>query len=84
MTIFFSDELPNALIFSSEQKVKVYNGNKIKWDFYAYNSDEKKFDEILYKPYAKLFSDIKENADLIEVDVLENYATDKRGKLFNR
>lgn len=80
LTFFFTDALPNTWIYSSEQNIKANNDNRSKWVFYDYSSNKKKFDGILYKPKAQKFSDIKENVELIEVYVLGNYATDKKGK----
>jgi hypothetical protein len=80
LTIYFTNELPNALIYKSEQTVDVKNGHKNEYTFYDYNSDTQKFDSLLYIANAKKNNDIKGNAGLIDVIVGEYYALDKRGK----
>ena len=80
LTIYFSSELPNALIFKSEEPLKVSNASKEKMTFYAYESNKRKFDSILYLPNAKRNNDIKSDAQLLDIFVLENYAMDKNGK----
>lgn len=80
LTVFFTNEMPNAFIFLSEQDLKIYNTDTRKFIFYDYNLNKEKFHNILYKPDAKKANDIKQNAALIDIYILENYATDKNGK----
>lgn len=80
LTIYFTSELPNALIYKSEQALKIKNTDKDKLVFYDYNSNIQRFDSILYAANAKRNNDIKDNARLIGVFVGENYALDKGGK----
>jgi hypothetical protein len=80
LTIYFTRELPNVLIYKSEEPLKVNNANKEKFTFYDYKSNTQKFDSILYIPDAKRNNDIKNDARLLDIFVLENYAIDKNGK----
>ena len=80
LTLYFTSELPNSVIYKSEQILTIKNADKDKWVFYDYNSNAQKFDSILYIANAKRNNDIKDNARLIDVFVGENYALDKRGK----
>jgi hypothetical protein len=59
--------------------LKISNSKKDKFTFYDYNLNKKKFDQILYKLEPKKANDIKDNAKLMDVYILENYATDKNG-----
>lgn len=80
ITIYFTSELQNALVFRSEQSLKISNSDKGNFIFYDYTQDEKKFDSILYLHDAKKNSDVKDNVGLIEVFIQENYALDKLGR----
>lgn len=79
LTIFFTNELPNALIYKSDQDLKINNSNKDEFIFYDYNQDVKKFDTILYMPNAKKNNDIKSNASLMDIFIQEDYALNKDG-----
>lgn len=81
LTVFFTNELSNSFIFTSEQALKISNGKKDQCIFYDYDLNKKRFDQILYKPEAKKASVIKDNAKLINIYILENYATDKQGRV---
>jgi hypothetical protein len=80
LTIYFTGELPNLLVYKSEEPLKVSNTNKHKWIFYDYKSNIQKFDSILYVANAKRNNDIKSNARLMDIFNQENYALDKNGK----
>jgi hypothetical protein len=80
LTIYFTGELPNLLVYKSEEPLKVSNTNKHKWIFYDYKSNIQKFDSILYVANAKRNNDIKSNARLMDIFIQENYALDKNGK----
>ncbi|WGQ09426.1 hypothetical protein QG516_23195 [Pedobacter gandavensis] len=81
LTVFFTNELSNSFIFTSEQALKISNGKRDQFIFYDYDLNKKRFDQILYKPEAKKASDIKDNAKLMNIYILENYATDKQGRV---
>lgn len=80
VSIYYSIDLPNAFVFKSEQELEIYNNNKNEFVFYDYKSDVKKFDTILYMPNAKKSSDLKSNAQLIDVFIGDNFSLDKNGK----
>ena len=80
ITIFFSSELPNSIIYRSDYPSKVNSNNKDKIIFYDYNSDTMKFNNLLYLPNAKNNNDIKESAGLMDIFIHDNYAIDKNGK----
>lgn len=80
LTIYSTTDLPNAIIYKSDQNLKVTNNNKNKIAFYDYNSDIERFDRIIYTPYAQKNNDIKSNARVIDIFIKDNYAIDKDGK----
>jgi hypothetical protein len=80
LTIFYAKELPKGIIFSSEQALEVKNDDKNQVSFYDYNRDKERYNHMLYKPGAKKVNDLKDDASMIDIYVLENYATDKNGK----
>ncbi|MDQ0109432.1 hypothetical protein J2T02_004575 [Chitinophaga terrae (ex Kim and Jung 2007)] len=80
LTIFFTDELPNTWIVQSKEELKVYN--KAGFVFLDYDEDSAKLRDILYKPDAKMFyKDLRFGASLINIDIKENYACNKDGKV---
>lgn len=79
-TFYFTEEMPNTLIYRSKSTFEVYNGDKQKLLLIDYDSDVEKYKEVLYIPDAKKVNDLKENVNLISLDTKENYATDKSGK----
>lgn len=79
-TFYFTEEMPNTLIYRSKSTFEVYNGDKQKFLLIDYDSDVEKYKEVLYVPDAKKVNDLKENANFISLDTKENYATDKSGK----
>jgi hypothetical protein len=80
LTIFFSTELPKKVIFQSSEEVKINNVVKNEFTFYDYTKDTSRFDKILYTPNPKNRTDLKADAEMIDINILENYATDKSGK----
>jgi hypothetical protein len=80
LTIYMSSELPNTIVYKSNQPLKVVNSDKKEFYFYDYNLEVEKFDNIMYMPNAKKNNDIKENVRLIDLFIQENYAIDKNGK----
>lgn len=80
ITIYHSAELPNAFIFQSSEEVKVNNVVKNDVVFYDYTKDTSRFDKILYVANPKNRSDLKTGAELMNINIHENYATDKTGK----
>lgn len=80
MTIYFSNEIPNGLVYKSENELTIINEKENKFIFYDYTSDTKKYDKILYIPNAVKSNDIKVDADLIYIFIKENFALGKNGK----
>jgi len=80
ITIYWSRELPNAFVFQSSGEVKAYDGSNHKFTFYDYTKDTSRLNKILYGPNAVKRADIKTDAGLMDIDIRENYATDKSGK----
>lgn len=76
--MFFSEQLPNSLVFSSEEVLKgqIINEGYV---FYNYARYKDRFNNIFYAPNAKRVNDVKKNVQLIDIYILENYATDKYG-----
>lgn len=82
IVIFFTDELPNTLIVQSEEKYRVIN--KGGFVFLNYNFDSTRLHSILYKSNAKLYyKDLKDKSTLIDINVKENYAKGRGGKVYN-
>jgi hypothetical protein len=80
LTIYFTSQLPNAFVYKSEQELKISNNKKDEFIFYDYNSDFKKFDTILYIFNAKKNNDLKQNAQLLDIFIRDNFALDRDGK----
>ena len=80
LTIYFTSEIPNGIVYKSEEPLRITNASKYKMIFYDYNSSIQKFDSILYKPHAKRNNDIKDDAWLMDLFIQENYVLDKTGK----
>jgi|SRR5450432_2918417 len=80
LTIYFSNEIPNGLVYKSENELTIINEKENKFIFYDYTSDTKKYDKILYIPNAVKSNDIKVDADLIYIFIKENFALGKNGK----
>jgi len=81
LSIFITTELPDTIIFLSYEQIEVHDKNNS--IFLNYHSDSSRLNSILYKNNARFFyKDLKTNADMIEINVLENYALGKNGKKF--
>jgi hypothetical protein len=80
VTIYWTRELPNTVIFRSEsqKQYRITNKDTAQLIIADYKSDAKKFHDILYKPNAKYHGDIKEGAHFIDIDIFENYVTGKQ------
>lgn len=80
ITIYYSKELPNSLVFRSERDIKVINNKKDSFLFLNYNENIAKFDKLLYLPAATKNNDIKPNVYLLDIFLKENFAINKDGK----
>ena len=80
LTIYFSDALPNTIIYKSEKPLKLKNADKDEIVFLDYDKDIQKWDSILYLPNAKRSNEVKSNAQLLDIIIKENYAMDKDGR----
>lgn|SRR5690606_26496562 len=87
LTLYFSEEFPHKIIvrdqgnyLSDKKKYTLVNNIKEEWQFLEYSDDYK---AILYKSDAVKFKDVKASTDYIDLDLYENYATDKNGNKLN-
>ena len=80
LTIYFSPELPRAFVFQSWLPLKVINAHH-EFEFYNYYEDTSRFLKMLYLPNAQKRGDMRPGAGLMDIDVHENYATNKDDKL---
>lgn len=86
LTLYFSEEFPHKIIvrdqgnYLSDKKYTLVNNIKEEWQFLEYSDDYK---AILYKSDAVKFKDVKASTDYIDLDLYENYATDKNDKKLN-
>ena len=80
ITIFFYDELPNILIYQSDDIVEVKTGSGKNPVLYDFSSDTSKYFKMLYMPDAKRHKDVKQNVEFISVYIRDIYARDKRGR----
>ncbi|MBS1760085.1 MAG: hypothetical protein JST23_08190 [Bacteroidetes bacterium] len=80
VTIYWNDELPNAVTIRCEQDFKIVNNNSAKINIVDFNSNyENNLNKVFYDKDAKGFSDVKKNVSFISIYIKENYATDKNG-----
>src|SRR5699024_10631789 len=84
LTIYFSDVIPNKIIVrnqgSSTGKKGTYeivNNSSTNLEIVQYSNVYK---DVLYKPNAIKFKDVKESTGYIDLDLQENYATNKLGE----
>lgn len=80
VTIFFSTELSKTVIFRSSEEVRINNAVNNEVAFYDYMKDTSRFDTLLYVPNPKNRVDLKANAEILDIDIHEDYARDKSGK----
>lgn len=87
LTLYFSEEFPHKIIvrdqgnyLSDKKKYTFVNNIKEEWQFLEYSDDYK---AMLYKSDAVKFKDVKASTDYIDLDIYENYATDKNGNKLN-
>jgi hypothetical protein len=80
MSIFYTNLLPHAFVYKSEENLIINNSNKREFTIYNYDWDVKKFDKILYTPNARKSSDVNPGVYLVNIFIQENYALDKDGK----
>jgi hypothetical protein len=80
ITVFFSDSIPNTIIYKSDRPVRVTNENKEKILLVNYADDLGKMDSLLYIENAKKNSDVKSHVQLMDVILEDNYVVDKNGK----
>jgi hypothetical protein len=81
LSLYFSDDIPNSIVYKSFGNIDVQNVDLEEVIFYDYESNEVKFDSIFYIPGAKNYDDVKANAQFIDIRVLENVATGKNGRI---
>jgi|GEM_PF-538011 len=83
LTLYFSSELKKKMIvrnqgsYSGSSWYEIVNNSKEIIEIIEYSEE---YREILYKPDAVLFKDVKETTEMIDLDTWENYATDKHRK----
>jgi len=80
MTIYMSNELPNSLIYRSDEAINVIGGNHSNFTFVDYNSNTNGFHSMLYETNSKLLKGVKGGVDYMDIFIKENYAIDKNGK----
>jgi len=81
ITLYFSADLPNTIIYQSDQEVFVENENRAELLFRNYYEDEGKTKTLLYLPNATRQKDVKPNVDFISLGILDNYARGKDGRI---
>ena len=80
ITFYFSSELPDAIIHQSGYDVKIYNDSLNPIKFYDFSIDTSRYLKILYLPTARRRSDLKPDAELMDINIREEYAADRTGK----
>jgi hypothetical protein len=79
ITFFFSSELPGEIVFQTGNEVNVHNDSLNPIKFYDFSVDTSRYLKLLYLPTAKTSRDMKPDAELMDLDIRENYATNKDG-----
>jgi hypothetical protein len=84
LTLYFSEDLPQKIIvrdqgnYENNQKgYSIEKGAKGEWQILEYSESYK---STLYNPEAVKFKDVKSSTNYIDLNIQENYATDKSGK----
>jgi hypothetical protein len=83
IVLFFSKETPSHVIYwenRQNRELKIVNNSKDKVLFVNYLSNQDSLDKLLYKPDAKKVRDVKDNVEMLDIDIEQDYATDKTGK----
>lgn len=81
LTLYFTDRLPSSLVYKSEQPVLIRKFGDEE-NFYDFNSDSKKFDDMLYEVTASKNNEVKDGVTMVDLFIRENFAIDKNGKRF--
>lgn len=84
LTLYFSDDIPNEMIVRNQGSsagekggYEIVNNLSENLLITEYSDD---YRDILYKADAVKFKDVKATTEYIDINIKENYATDKRGK----
>lgn len=84
LALYFSSDIPNKMIVRNQGSSI---GEKGEYEIINKLSDSAKiakfsdsYRAILYEPNAIKFSDVKESTEYLDLDIKENYATDKQGE----
>lgn len=78
ITIFWSKELPNHIIFTSDRAYSAINHDTAKMIILPYETDKRKYDSIFYRRDAKRVNDLKEEAHYFDVNIFDNYLVAKK------
>lgn len=84
LTFYFSNDIPNKMIVRNQgsstgekRGYEIVNNLSENLEIAEYSDDYK---AILYKPDAIKFKDVKTSTEYLDLDIKENYATDKTGR----
>lgn len=84
LTLYFSNDIPNKMIVRNQGSstgkkggYEIVNNLPEELEITEYSDAYK---AILYKPDAIKFKDVKASTEYLDLDIKENYATDKTGK----
>ncbi|MHC5310127.1 hypothetical protein ACYSNM_08660 [Myroides sp. LJL116] len=87
LTLYFSNDIPNKMIVRDQgnsmgkgEKYEIVNNLPEELEINDYSDD---YNVILYKSDAVKFKDVKTSTEYIDLNIFENYATDKNGNTFN-
>lgn len=87
LTLYFSDDIPNEMIVRDQgnptgekEKYEIVNNLPEILEITDYSDDYK---IILYELDALRFKDVKASTEYIDLNVYENYATDKNGNMLD-
>jgi hypothetical protein len=82
LEFFWTNAMPKTMIYWKNKEgepLEVVN-NKKDIRFVEYTGVKDTLHSVLYKPNAKLASDVKDGTSMLSLDTKENYARDKAGK----
>lgn len=84
LTLYFNSNFPNMMAVRNQGSstglnadYEIINNLPEKFNIHEYSEEYK---AILYEPEAKKFKDVKVSTEYIDLNIKENYATDKTGK----